>query len=238
MLLPSPLVKGELIRRYKRFLADVRLADGAVVTAHCANPGSMMGLSNPGIPAWLSKSLDPRRKLAYGLELVEVDAGGGPALVGINTSYPNRLVAEALNHQRIPELAGYPSVRREVRYGRASRVDFVLAGDGRPPCYVEVKNVHLMRAAGLAEFPDSVTARGARHLAELAQVARAGHRAVMLFVVQRPDAHEMGLAGDIDPAYRAAFDAATEAGVETLVYACDVSEAEIVVARPLPFASP
>lgn len=238
MRLPSPLLRGTLMRRYKRFLADVRLADGTLATAHCANPGSMMGLADPGIPVWLSRSADPKRKLPLSLELMEVDLGRGPALVGINTVYPNRLVAEALAGGRIPELAGYATVRREVRYGRASRVDFLLDGGGGPPCYVEVKNVHLMRRAGHAEFPDAVTARGARHLAELSEIARGGGRAVMLFVVQRGDAERMGLAGDIDPAYQAAFERARHAGVETLVYGCEVTEQEISVARRLPFVAP
>jgi sugar fermentation stimulation protein A len=236
MHLPSPLACGTLIRRYKRFLADVALDDGTAVTAHCANPGSMLGLSDPGIPVWLSRASTPGRKLAWSLELVEVDAGEGPVLVGINTGYPNRIVAEALADGGIDELAGYGEVRREVRYGRNSRVDFLLRGDGRPDCYVEVKNVHLMRRAGYAEFPDSVTARGARHLAELSEVARAGMRAVMLFVVQRPDARTMGLAGDIDAAYAAAFEAAAAAGVEVLAYGCDISEAAISLSRPVAFS--
>ncbi len=195
----------------------------------------MLGLADPGIPVWLSESSDPRRKLAWSLELVEVDNGAGAALVGINTALPNRLVAEALEHGAIPELGGYQTTRREVRYGRNSRVDFLLEAPDRPPCYVEIKNVHLMRRAGLAEFPDSVTARGARHLAELTEVVRQGYRAVSLFVVQRPDAKAMSLAADLDPAYAAAFAKSRSAGVETLVYGCDVSCEEIALRRPLPF---
>ncbi len=235
MLLPSPLQPGRLVRRYKRFLADVELPGGGVVTAHCANPGSMMGLADPGIPVWLSRSADPKRKLPWSLELVEVDVGAGPALVGINTGYPNRLAAEAIGAGTIEELAGYGTLRREVRYGTRSRVDIVLEHDGRPPCYVEIKNVHLSRRAGHAEFPDSVTARGAKHLGELALVAEAGMRAVMLFVVQRADAATMSLAADLDPAYSAAYARARDAGVETLVYGCDISPAEIVLTRRLDF---
>ncbi len=238
MRLPAPLIQGILERRYKRFLADIHLDDGSLVTAHCPNPGSMLGLADPGRSVWLSRSADPRRKLPFSLELVEVDIGSGPALVGINTSHPNRLVAEALETGAIAELAGYDRVRREVRYGHRSRVDFVLQGDGRPDCYVEVKNVHLMRRPGLAEFPDSVTARGARHLDELSHVARSGQRAVMLFVVQRADAAGVALAGDLDPAYQDAFARAAEAGVETLAYRCDVGRTEIVVAGALPFTPP
>jgi sugar fermentation stimulation protein A len=210
--------------------------DSVLQTSH--ELGEQSGLSDPGIPVWLSRSSDPKRKLPLSLELVEVDLGRGPSLVGINTGYPNRLVAEALAAGQIPELAGYSTVRREVRYGRASRVDFVLDGDGRPPCYLEVKNVHLMRRPGHAEFPDAVTARGTRHLSELSEIARNGGRAVMLFVVQRDDAEAMGLAGDIDPAYQAAFEMAQAAGVETLVYGCDLCRSEIAIARPLPFVSP
>ncbi len=234
MKFPSPLMRGRLIRRYKRFLADVELDGGETVTAHCANPGSMMGLNEPGATVWLTRSDDPARKLAYSWQLLDLEIDGKPVRIGINTAHPNGIVAEAIEAGAIPELDGYGSLRREVRYGRNSRIDILLEGDGRAPCYVEVKNVHLLRRPGLAEFPDSVTKRGAKHLAELADMAGDGARAVMMFLVQRDDADRFGLARDIDPAYAEAFEAARGAGVEALVYCCRLTCDEIVLDRSLP----
>lgn len=228
------LIEGRLLRRYKRFLADVELASGETVTAHCANPGSMLGLAEPGVAVWLSKSDNPKRKLAYSWELVEVDLGRGPALVGINTGHPNALAAAAIAAGAIPELAGYGSLRREVRYGRNSRIDILLEHEGRGPCYVEIKNVHLMRRAGRAEFPDCVTARGAKHLVELTDVVAQGGRAVMLYLVQRGDAETFSLAHDLDPGYAAAFAKARAGGVEALSYACELTPEGIEVAGALP----
>ena len=232
MRFPVPLTEARLIRRYKRFLADVELAGGDMLTVHCANPGAMTGLTDPGMRVWLSKSDVTTRKLPFSWELVEAD----DTLVGINTGHPNRLVAEAIAAGGIAELAGYGRLSREVRYGRNSRIDILLGGEGQTDTYVEVKNVHLSRRQGLAEFPDSVTARGAKHLAELADMVTAGHRAVMLFLVQRADATRFALARDVDPAYGAAFDRARAAGVEMLVYRCHVTPEEIAVTTRLPFA--
>jgi sugar fermentation stimulation protein A len=233
MRFAAPLTEGRLVRRYKRFLADVELADGRIITAHCANPGSMLGLADPGIRVWLSAADDPRRKLAWSLELVEVDAGAGPAIVGINTGHPNRLVADAVGSGLVPELAGYDELRREVKYGRNSRIDLLLTRRAHPDCYVEVKNVHLMRTAGLAEFPDSVTARGAKHLDELADMVGGGARAVMFFLVQRGDAERLAIARDIDPGYAAALTRARSAGVEVIAYRCRVSPEAIALDAPV-----
>ena len=227
MQFDPPLMAGVLIRRYKRFLADVEI-DGRIETAHCANPGSMLGLATPGAPILLSASDNPKRKLRLTWELVKV-AG---ALVGINTAYANRLVEEAIRAGRIEALAGYADFRREVPYGEGSRIDFLLSGAGRPPCYVEVKSVTLKRHEA-AEFPDSVTARGARHLRELSAMRSVGARAVMLFVAQRDDCQRLEVAADIDPAYAAALTRARETGVEVLAYACRVSPTGIEFDRPL-----
>lgn len=230
MRFADPLVPGRLLRRYKRFLSDVELDAGAQVTAHCANPGSMLGLTEPGSRVWLAPARGPKRKLAYSWELVEAEG----ALVGVNAGRPNAIVAGALAEDQIPELAGYTRHRREVRYGRRSRIDLLLEGGDRPPCYVEIKNVHLRRAAGLAEFPDSVTARGTRHLQELAEAAEAGARAVMVYLVQRGDCERFAVAADIDPAYARALDDALARGVEALCYACKVTPEAIELERRLP----
>ena len=183
MRFPSPLTEGRLVRRYKRFLADIELPGGETVTAHVANPGAMTGLAEPGMRVFLSRSDSKTRKLAWSWELVEADG----TLVGINTAHPNGIVADAIASGDIPELAGYDLLRREVKYGVNSRIDILLIGAGRPDAYVEVKNVHLSRQKGLAEFPDSVTARGTKHLGELASMVAAGHRAAMLYLVHRGD---------------------------------------------------
>jgi sugar fermentation stimulation protein A len=236
MRFSAPLVPATLVRRYKRFLADVTLPTGEQITAHVANPGSMIGLAPPGARVWLSKSDNPKRKLPYSWELIEVDLGAGREIVGVNTAHPNAIVGEALAGGTIPELAGYDRVRREVKYGVSSRVDFLLEQDGRAPCYVEIKNVHLMRARGLAEFPDAVTARGTKHLDELAAMVKAGHRAVMLFLIQIGSAERFSLARDIDAAYGKAFDRARAAGVEALAYRCRLTCEGIAVDTAVPIA--
>lgn len=236
MIFARPLTPATLIQRYKRFLADVAFEDGSVATAHVANPGAMLGLANPGARVLLSRSDDPKRKLPWSWELVEAaPIGGVPQWVGVNTSQPNRLVAEALRAGRLAPFAGYGTIRPEVRYGAASRVDFLLTGEGTPPCYLEVKNCHLMREEGLAEFPDTVAARSAKHMAELAAMKAEGARAALVYVVQMR-AERFAVAADIDPVYAAACRAAREAGVEVYAYACRVGPEELVIDAPIPVA--
>lgn len=233
MRFSAPLIEARLVRRYKRFLADMQLADGTEVTAHCANPGAMLGLNRAGARTLLSRSTNPARKLAYSWELVEADLPGGPQWVGINTLRPNALVAEAFGEDRLPPLAGYHHLRAEVRYGRASRVDFLATGEGVAPCHVEVKNCHLMRQAGLAEFPDCVAARSARHMDELAAVVATGGRAMVIIVVQMR-ATRFDVARDIDPAFDRAFAQAREAGIEVHAFRCRVGPEEVTIADAIP----
>ncbi len=230
MKFPSPLIRAILIRRYKRFLADVEMPGGEILTVHCANPGAMTGLKHPGAEIWLSDSGNPKRKLRYSWELLR----DGEGLVGINTAHPNRIAEEAIRMGIIPELAGYSGLQREVKYGRNSRIDLLLEDAGRGLCYVEVKNVHLMRKNGLAEFPDSVTARGAKHLAEMTEMVAQGRRAVMLYIVQREDCSRFTVAGDIDAAYASALAEAQRRGVEAVCYDCRLSINEIILNRSLP----
>jgi sugar fermentation stimulation protein A len=229
MHFPAPLIPGTLVRRYKRFLADVDIA-GKVETVHCPNPGAMLGLDKPGSQVFVSRSANLKRKLPLTLEIVRADG----TLVGINTALPNRLAEEAIATQRIGELGDYASLRREVRYGENSRIDLLLSQPDRRDCYVEIKNVHLRRQAGIVEFPDCTTKRGAKHLAELARQVEQGNRAVMLFVVQRADGECFRLARDLDPAYGAAFDMARSAGVEMLAWSCRIAVDEISIEKPIP----
>ncbi len=231
MRFATPLVSGSLIKRYKRFLVDVALADGSTITASCPNTGSMMGLTSPGIRVWVSEHDSPTRKYRHTLELVEDAISGRPNAVGINTGHPNPIVAEAIEARKIKSLVGYASLRREVKYGVNSRIDILLEDERGARCYVEIKNVHLSRRKSLAEFPDSVTSRGAKHLGELSAMVADGHRAVMLFLIQRADVTRLSLADDIDPAYAKAYDAAIAAGVEPIAYRCKVSPEEIVLDR-------
>ncbi|MCB9943075.1 MAG: DNA/RNA nuclease SfsA [Geminicoccaceae bacterium] len=231
MQLPAPLISGSLIRRYKRFLADIRLEDGSMVTAHCADPGRLPGLAVEDAKAWLSRSNDPRRKLAYRLEIIEQEG----ARVAINTLNANRIAREALEAHTIPEFSGYDTVLREVRVEEGTRLDFAIARNETITRHIEVKSVSWKRD-GIGAFPDAVTSRGTKHLRTLAELVRAGHPATLLFVAQRGDVERLTIAGDIDPDYRAAFDEARLAGVEFLAYACDVNEFEIKLRNKMELA--
>ena len=241
MKLPQPMLPGRLVRRYKRFLADIVLDEGNdLITASTPNTGSMMGLLDEGNRVWVSVSDDPKRKYPHRWELVEVQGPAGPALVGLNTALPNRLAEEAIRAGLIESFSGHETIRREVRFGREnSRVDLLLEAAGKPPVYIEVKNVTLSRKPGLAEFPDAVTARGARHLRELARIAQEGTgRAAMIYMCQRTDAERCALAADIDPAYIGEWKKAKAAGVRMHALACHVSPEEIVVTHAIPVVEP
>jgi len=225
----APLVEGRLVRRYKRFLADVETADGRV-TAHCPNPGSMLGMAEPGMRVMLRHVAGPRRRLAWTWELVATD---DRTWVGCNTMRPNAVVEHFIRQGVVPGLSADRGMRREVRYGRNSRIDLLLGDEERT--YVEVKNTTLARE-GVALFPDAVTARGAKHMEDLATVAEAGHGAVVVFFVNRSDCGAFDVARDIDPAYGAAFDLAEVAGVRMVPLGMDVSPAGWRVRGVLPRA--
>jgi len=224
----QPLICGTLIKRYKRFLADVKLSNGQIVTAHCANPGAMIGLTSQGAEVWLSPAQNPARKLRWSWELIRVEK----SLVGINTALPNTIAAEAISDGLIPELSGYDSLRREVKYGTSSRIDILLEKNNEDKCYVEIKNVHLKRTKS-AEFPDSVTVRGTKHLKELSDMVKQGHRAIMFYLVQREDCSTFKIAEDIDPIYKNAFVEARKNGVECFCYSCHLSTKEIVINKKI-----
>jgi len=226
----TPLICATLLRRYKRFLADVKLEDGREVTAHVANPGSMLGMKDEGMAVWLEPNDDPKRKLNYSWKLVEV----GEATVVVDTAAANKVVGEALRAGAIGPLAAYSDVRAEIKYGENSRIDFLLQGEGLPDCYVEVKSVTLSRQAGLAEFPDSVTKRGTKHLRELSVMVAEGHRAVMLYLVQRDDCTRFALAADIDAEYARAMVAARQTGVEALCFATKPTPLGVNLVEELP----
>lgn len=229
MTLPQPLIRGRLWRRYQRFLADIELEDGTIVTAHCPNSGSMLGCKSPGSPVLLSISQSPKRKFYYTWELVWVDN----TWIGINTMVPNRVVNEASRLRQIPELSNWTSIKTEVPYGQNSRIDLLLEQDNQL-VFVEVKNV-TMAEHGLALFPDAVTRRGTKHLNELVQQIRAGHRGVMFYLVQRSDTTLFKPADAIDPVYASTVRTACNNGLEILVYQADISIPEIRIGRKLPY---
>lgn len=226
MIFDRPLVPATLVQRYKRFLFDATLSDGTALTGSCPNTGSMRGLTTPGSRIWMSEHDSPTRKYRQMLEIVEADG----TLVGINTGLPNRLAEEAIRMGLVSDLHLYATLERERKYGRNSRIDMLLSDPERGLAYVEVKNVHFSRARGLAEFPDSPTARGAKHLEELGDMVDAGHRAIMIYLVQRNDCESLKICRDYDPAYAAAFDRAMARGVEAHAVKCLVSPTEIAPA--------
>jgi sugar fermentation stimulation protein A len=228
MNFPDPLIKGTLVKRYKRFLSDIVLESGEEITAHCANSGTMLSVNDPGSEVWVSPARNPDRKLKFTWELIRV----GKSLVGINTALPNKIVQEAIEAGTVPELQGYAMLRREVKYGKNSRIDILLEDAAKPPCYVEIKSV-TMRRDKVAEFPDAVTARGTKHLGELADQVKVGSRAVMFYLIQREDCETFTLADDIDPAYAEALAVARKAGVEVLAYKCSLTPEEIKVVAPI-----
>jgi len=206
-----PLHKATLIKRYKRFLADVKLNDGQIITAHCPNTGSMESCWKEGATVWLSPAENPARKLQWTWEFTETKGG----LIGVNTARPNYIVAEAIKQGKIPSLSGYDSIRQEVKYGKNSRIDILLEDKDKPQCYVEVKNTTLLRGDDVL-FPDAVTERGLKHLEELTEIVQAGKRAVMLFFVNRPDGQSFRPADEVDQAYGNGLRKAARAGVEVL----------------------
>lgn len=224
MIALTQTVSGRLIQRYKRFLMDVQLDNGEIITAHCPNSGSLMGVKDAGMPVILSHNPSPKRTHAYTAEMVYADE----TWVGINTQNPNRLVKQALLARSLPEISGYTDVQPESTVGQ-SRLDFFLPNWG----YVEVKNAHMKRRPHLLEFPDAVTARGAKHLKELSQLAAMGYNAALIYIGQRDDVDHFAVARDIDPAYGAAFDDAQRAGVMMLAYTCHVSPTGIRLGRSI-----
>jgi sugar fermentation stimulation protein A len=227
VILP-PLIPGILVRRYKRFLADITLEDGSAVTVHCPNSGSMKGCATPGSRVFISRSANPGRKFPYTWELVESDG----FWAGINTGLPNRLTREAIENGTVTELQGFDTIRPEVPYGEHSRIDLLLES-ARQRCFVEVKNVTLVEN-GQALFPDAVTTRGQKHLHELMRVVREGDRGVIFFTVQRGDGMSVAPADAIDPEYGRLLRLAIQNGVEALAYRAVVTPAEIRLSERLP----
>lgn len=231
MRFESRLIAGTLLQRYKRFLADVRLDDGSVITAHTPNTGSMLGCAEPGSRVWLRDAASPTRKYRYAWELVENEAG---VMIGINTGVVNRLLSEAIGSGLAAALQGYESLRQEVRYGsESSRIDLLLQG-GRPDCYVEIKNVTAVDGDGTAFFPDAISARGSKHLRELMQVVAQGQRGVLCFCVQRGDARAVRPADEIDPLYGRTLREALAAGVEAVAYRATVTPQAVTLDTALP----
>ena len=234
MIFDRPLVPAVLLQRYKRFLFDAVLEDGSAITGFCPNTGSMRGLTAPGSCVWLSEHDSPSRKYRHMLEMVEV----GDTVVGLNTGLPNRLAEEAIRAGQVSDLNQYALLQREQKYGRNSRIDMLLTDPDRQRAYVEVKNVHFSRTSGLGEFPDSPTARGAKHLEELGDMVEAGHRGIMIYLIQRDDCSTFRICEDLDPVCARAFDRARRRGVEAFAVKCRVSPQQIVPDGLIPIDEP
>lgn len=234
MLFDRPLVPAVLIQRYKRFLFDAVLEDGRQITGSCPNTGSMRGLTTPGSRIWLSEHDSPTRKYRHMFEMIEV----GDTVIGINTGLPNRLAEEAIRAGQVGDLHLYATLQREQKYGRNSRIDMLLTDPERGRAYVEVKNVHFSRTAGLGEFPDSPTARGAKHLEELGDMVAEGHRGIMIYLIQRDDCATFRICDDLDPVYAAAYRRAIQRGVEAFAIKCRVSPQQIAPDGLIPIDEP
>ena len=231
MKFESPLIKGTLVKRYKRFLADVTLENGSIVTAHVANPGSMLELAKPWSTVWLEINDDPKRKLKYSWKLIETNQ----TFIGVDTHYANKIIKEALDNNAFG--LNYESYETEIKYGENSRVDFLLYFEEEPKMYLEVKSVTLSRLKGLAEFPDSKTFRGAKHMDELAEMVQCGFQSTILFLVQRSDIDLFSVAEDIDPIYKKSYKHAIENGVQVLCYDCIISREGITIGKRLDLAN-
>ena len=226
MQFQEPLIHGHLVKRYKRFFADVTLDDGRLVTAHCPNTGSMKTCGSAGDSVWLLPNQDPKRKLKFTWELTQNEFG----FIGVNTSRTNHIVHEAITQRKIAELNGYLSVRKEVPYGEKSRCDFLLEYENQPKCWVEVKNVSLFQDTYF-QFPDAVTSRGLKHLEELLEVKKSGDRAVVFFLVNRPEKAKFKPAFDIDPKFSEKLKEVKAEGVEVLAYQTKTNQSKIEVGQ-------
>lgn len=235
MKFPTKLLEGRLIKRYKRFLSDIELSTGEVIVAHCPNTGSMKRCQQDNARVWVSESNNPKRKLAYTWELVEIDE---QYLACINTGYPNKLVGEAIANGVVSELTGYAEQKAEVKYGENSRIDWLLTGGDGRKCYVEVKNVTLLEEDGQGYFPDAVTERGRKHLYELASMVEEGHRAVMFFCVSHTGIDSVTPAAHIDPKYAQAFVEVVERGVEVIAYQVAIDPQGMLVTHSVPVKMP
>ena len=227
MQFKTNLIKGKLLKRYKRFLADIILEDGTEVTAHCPNPGSMMGLATAGTKVWLEPNKDPKKKLKFGWRLVEYE----DHMICVDTTIANIVIKEALEEKEIPELS-YHDFKSEVKYSDNSRIDFLLRSPSQQT-YLEIKSVTLMREKGIAEFPDSITKRGSKHLDDLSKMVKSGYKSVLLFLCMRSDVDSVRIAADLDSIYNVNIKAALETGVQLICYDTQVTRFGVRLGKPI-----